>query len=149
MFLIQLTPETLPQIIVTGAGPGIVHSNDFSLVISSKPARSGELLSVFCDRARPDSSGCGLGTAVSGTATPNGELTHRCDRERDCSRGTLRWRIPRLGGLIPSQFSPTAGSRGRHSKSPDLSSLNRRATSFAICPVTPESDQCLVQEVKK
>ena len=47
MFLIQLTPETLPQIIVTGAGPAIVHSSDFNLVSSSKPARSGELVSVF------------------------------------------------------------------------------------------------------
>jgi hypothetical protein len=47
LFLIQLTAETLPQLIVTDAGPAIVHSTDFSLVNSSKPARSGELLSVF------------------------------------------------------------------------------------------------------
>jgi hypothetical protein len=47
MFLIQLTSETLPQIILTGAGPAIAHSSDFNLVTSSEPARFGELLSTF------------------------------------------------------------------------------------------------------
>jgi hypothetical protein len=47
LFLIQLTAEMLPQLIVTGAGPAIVHSSDFNLVSSSKPARSGEILSLF------------------------------------------------------------------------------------------------------
>ena len=57
LFLIQLTAETLPQVIDTGAGPAIVHSSDFSLVSSSKPARAGEILSLFVT---------GLGPTVPG-----------------------------------------------------------------------------------
>ena len=57
LFLIQLTAETLPRLVVAGAGPAIVHAPDFSLVSSSKPARSGEILSLFVT---------GLGPTVPG-----------------------------------------------------------------------------------
>jgi hypothetical protein len=57
LFLIQLTAETLPQLIISGAGPAIVHATDFSLVSSSKPAKSGEILSLFVT---------GLGPTVPG-----------------------------------------------------------------------------------
>ena len=68
LLLIQLTTETLPQLIVTGAGPAIVHSSDFSLVNSSKPARSGELLSVFVTGLGPTLPGVDPGRSF--TAQP-------------------------------------------------------------------------------
>ena len=68
LFLIQLTAETLPRLIVTGAGPAIVHSSDFSLVSSSKPARSGEVLSVFVTGLGPTLPGVDPGQSF--TAQP-------------------------------------------------------------------------------
>jgi hypothetical protein len=68
LFLIQLTAETLPQLIVSGAGPAIVHSSDFSLVSSSKPARSGEILSLFVTGLGPTIPGVDPGQSF--TAQP-------------------------------------------------------------------------------
>jgi uncharacterized protein (TIGR03437 family) len=36
-----------PQIANTAAGPAVAHSSDFSIVTASKPARAGEILSLF------------------------------------------------------------------------------------------------------
>ena len=45
--LLSLTPLSRPQIQMTGTEPAVVHSNDFSLVTAAKPAKAGELLSLF------------------------------------------------------------------------------------------------------
>ena len=46
-FLIHVIPIEAPQVIQTANGPAVVHSNDFSLVNSAKPASAGEVLSLF------------------------------------------------------------------------------------------------------
>jgi hypothetical protein len=66
LFLIQLTAETLPQPIVTAAGPAIVHSTDFSLVSATKPARSGELLTLFVTGLGPTVPGVDPGQPFPG-----------------------------------------------------------------------------------
>jgi hypothetical protein len=46
-WVIHLIPMSVPQIVITDSGPSVTHSNDFSLVTSSKPAAAGEVLSLF------------------------------------------------------------------------------------------------------
>jgi hypothetical protein len=52
-FLIHVIPMSAPQIIQTANGPAVVHSNDFSLVSSAKPASAGEVLSLFATGLGP------------------------------------------------------------------------------------------------
>jgi uncharacterized protein (TIGR03437 family) len=47
----------LPQIAVTGLGPAVAHSSDFTLVSPSKPASTGEVLSVFATGLGPTRPG--------------------------------------------------------------------------------------------
>lgn len=46
-FVVHVIPMSAPQIMMTAGGPAVTHSSDFSLVTSSKPAASGEVLSLF------------------------------------------------------------------------------------------------------
>jgi uncharacterized protein (TIGR03437 family) len=52
-FVFQLLPMTRPEIVITPTGPAVVHSNDFSLVTASKPAKAGEVLSLFATGLGP------------------------------------------------------------------------------------------------
>lgn len=52
-FVLQVIPMAVPQIVVTANGPAVVHSSDFSLVTSAKPAAAGELLSLFATGLGP------------------------------------------------------------------------------------------------
>jgi uncharacterized protein (TIGR03437 family) len=52
-FVYQLFPMTRPEIAITPNGPAVVHSNDFSLVTPTKPARAGETLSLFATGLGP------------------------------------------------------------------------------------------------
>lgn len=45
--IVTLFPMSAPQVIVTSSGPAVTHASDFSLVTGSKPAATGEILSVF------------------------------------------------------------------------------------------------------
>ena len=54
---VYLFPMFRPEVIATPDGPAVVHSADFALVTASKPARSGEILSLFAS---------GLGPTVPG-----------------------------------------------------------------------------------
>lgn len=56
-FILQVIPMAVPQIAVTPNGPAVAHSNDFSLVTSSKPAAAGELLSLFATGLGPVNPG--------------------------------------------------------------------------------------------
>jgi uncharacterized protein (TIGR03437 family) len=38
---------TRPEIVVTASGPAVVHSSDASLVTATKPAKPGELLTLY------------------------------------------------------------------------------------------------------
>ena len=46
-----------PEIVITGGGPAVTHSNDFSLVSASKPATAGEVLSLFATGLGPTRPG--------------------------------------------------------------------------------------------
>ena len=52
-YVIHLIPMSAPQIVITPSGPAVTHSSDFSLVTSSKPAVSGEVLSLFATGLGP------------------------------------------------------------------------------------------------
>jgi uncharacterized protein (TIGR03437 family) len=56
-FVQHVIPTSVPQIGSTPGGPAVTHSSDFSLVTTSKPAASGEILSIFA---------AGLGPTVPG-----------------------------------------------------------------------------------
>ena len=53
---IQLIPLTTPEVVSTPAGPVIVHS-DYSLVPAAKPARAGEVLTLFASGLGPTRPG--------------------------------------------------------------------------------------------
>ncbi len=59
--VLQLFPMFRPETLVTPAGPAVAHSNDFSLVTTSKPARAGEILVVFATGLGPTSPGVEYG----------------------------------------------------------------------------------------
>jgi hypothetical protein len=54
---LYLLPMVRPEVVTTATGPAVVHSSDFSPVTTAKPARSGEILSLFAS---------GLGPTVPG-----------------------------------------------------------------------------------
>lgn len=60
-FILQVIPMTVPQIVSTANGPAVVHSSDFSLVTSSKPAAAGEILSLFATGLGPVTGGADPG----------------------------------------------------------------------------------------
>jgi len=42
-----------PEVVLNSAGPVIVHSNDYSLVTTAKPAHAGEVLTLFASGLVP------------------------------------------------------------------------------------------------
>jgi hypothetical protein len=54
LYLIPLTP---PQILITPNGPAIVHASDGTLVTTAKPAKAGEILSLFASGLGPTRPG--------------------------------------------------------------------------------------------
>jgi len=58
-FVLEVIPMNPPTILAGGGGPAVTHSNGFSLVTASKPAATGENLSLFAS---------GLGPTVPGVA---------------------------------------------------------------------------------
>lgn len=51
--ILHLLPMFTPEVMVTGAGPVIVHSSDFTPVSPAKPAKAGEILSLFASGLGP------------------------------------------------------------------------------------------------
>jgi uncharacterized protein (TIGR03437 family) len=51
--VLQLFPIFHPEIVITAGGPAVVHSSDFSLVSATKPAKAGEILSLFANGLGP------------------------------------------------------------------------------------------------
>ena len=52
-FIIYLNPLFRPQVVTTANGPAVVHASDSSLVTTAKPARSGEVLTLFATGLGP------------------------------------------------------------------------------------------------
>src|SRR5262249_45723754 len=45
--VLYLIPLSQPAVLTTPNGPAVVHSSDFSLVTAAKPAKAGEVLTLF------------------------------------------------------------------------------------------------------
>ncbi|HLJ45793.1 MAG TPA: hypothetical protein VKU01_07295 [Bryobacteraceae bacterium] len=52
-FAFYVIPMFRPEVLITPNGPAVTHSNDFSLVSSTKPATAGEILSLFATGLGP------------------------------------------------------------------------------------------------
>jgi hypothetical protein len=52
-----LIPRTRPEVVTNAGGPAIVHSNDYSLVTPAKPAKPGEILTLFASGLGPTRPG--------------------------------------------------------------------------------------------
>jgi hypothetical protein len=66
-WVMNLIPRELPAIMTTPNGPAVVHSSDFSLVTSTKPAAAGEVLSVFATGLGPTKPGVDPGKPFPAT----------------------------------------------------------------------------------
>lgn len=55
--VIQLVPLATPEVVSTANGPLIVHSGDFSMVTTAKPARAGEVLTLLASGLGPTRPG--------------------------------------------------------------------------------------------
>jgi hypothetical protein len=66
--VIQLIPLRTPEVALTATGPVIVHSGDYSLVTAAKPARAGEVLTLFASGLGPTRPGVDPGQVF--TASP-------------------------------------------------------------------------------
>ncbi len=56
-YVLHVIPMSRPEILITPTGPAVTHSSDFSPVTASRPAKPGEILSLFAT---------GLGPTVPG-----------------------------------------------------------------------------------
>jgi hypothetical protein len=54
---LYLVPLSQPHIVATANGPAVVHANDSSLVTASKPAKAGEILTLFASGLGPTRPG--------------------------------------------------------------------------------------------
>ena len=51
--ILQVFPMFRPSVVMLPAGPAVVHSSDYSLVTSAKPAKAGEILILFANGLGP------------------------------------------------------------------------------------------------
>jgi hypothetical protein len=61
--VIQLIPMTTPEVVLTSAGPAIVHSSGYSPVTAAKPAHPGEVLTLLASGLGPTRPGVDPGQA--------------------------------------------------------------------------------------
>lgn len=69
-FVLQLIPLSRPEVVTTAAGPAVVHSNDYSLVTTAKPAKPGEILSLFAAGLGPTRPGVDPGKPFTANPAP-------------------------------------------------------------------------------
>ena len=67
--VVQLIPMTAPGITLTSTGPAIVHSTDYSLVTTAKPAHAGEVLTLFASGLGPTRPGVDPGQVFTASPT--------------------------------------------------------------------------------
>jgi uncharacterized protein (TIGR03437 family) len=56
-YVLHLIPMATPEIAMVGTSPAIEHSSDFSLVTTAKPARAGEVLTLYATGLGPTRPG--------------------------------------------------------------------------------------------
>lgn len=54
---LYLMPMSRPEIVTAGNGPAVVHASDYSLVTAAKPAKPGEILTLFATGLGPTRPG--------------------------------------------------------------------------------------------
>ncbi len=54
---IYIIPMFRPEVLITPNGPAVVHASDFNLVTAAKPARAGEILTLFATGLGPTRPG--------------------------------------------------------------------------------------------
>src|SRR5262249_45044578 len=52
-YVLHILPLATPEILVEQSGPAVVHASDGSLVTTAKPARAGEILSLYASGLGP------------------------------------------------------------------------------------------------
>jgi uncharacterized protein (TIGR03437 family) len=62
---LYLIPMFRPEIVTDGSGPAVVHDSDFTLVTAEKPARSGEILTLFATGLGPTRPGLDPGMSFA------------------------------------------------------------------------------------
>jgi hypothetical protein len=74
--ILQVIPMSQPEIVTTGGRPAVTHANDFTPVSLSKPATSGETLSLFATGLGPIRPSTGPGAVVNSpvAVTVNGKF---------------------------------------------------------------------------
>ena len=65
--VLYLIPLMQPQILMTPNGPAIVHASDGTLVTAAKPAKAGEILSLFASGLGPTKPGVNPGQPFPAT----------------------------------------------------------------------------------
>ena len=55
--VVTLIPMSRPEVVPADSGPAIVHANDFSPVTAAKPAKAGEILTLFASGLGPTRPG--------------------------------------------------------------------------------------------
>lgn len=55
--ILYLIPLSRPEVISTASGPAVVHASDFTPVTAAKPAKSGEVLTLFASGLGPTRPG--------------------------------------------------------------------------------------------
>jgi len=68
-FVLRIIPMFRPEIIVTSSGSAIVHSGDFSPVTTAKPAKAGEILTLFATGLGPTRPGVDPGQPFPATGS--------------------------------------------------------------------------------
>jgi uncharacterized protein (TIGR03437 family) len=68
-YVLELLPMFVPQIVAANSGPAIVHGSDSSLVTPDKPAKPGEVLTIYAKGLGPTNP-----SVVPGLAFPAGPL---------------------------------------------------------------------------
>lgn len=63
----QIVPAESPEILALPAGPAIVHSSDFTLVTPDKPAKAGEILTLYASGLGPTRPGVDPGKPFPAT----------------------------------------------------------------------------------
>ena len=66
-FVLHLIPLSRPEVVSTPNGPAVVHANDFSLVTAARPARAGEVLTLFATALGPTRPGVDPGKPFPAT----------------------------------------------------------------------------------
>jgi hypothetical protein len=121
---IYVIPMVRPEIVPVAGGPAIVHSGDYSLVSAAKPARSGEVLTLFASGLGPTRPGVDSGQPFTAGQVCNspievmvngrpGEVLYAGGYPGAVDRYQVNFRVPDGTASGPLRFSSRApGSRG-------------------------------------